>query len=56
MVKKTITTKKDFSYKNGECSLTFSLSIDNTSELKTFRSCLQEAMKDIDEILEGMNN
>ena len=47
---KTITEKKEFSYKNGICNLSFTLRVDNTSELKDFRSCLEAAMSDIDEL------
>lgn len=51
-----ITTKKDFSYTKETCSLNFTLNIDNSSELRDFRSCLIAATKDIDKILEGMKN
>lgn len=56
IIVKTITEKKEFSYKNGVCNLSFTLRVDNSSELKGFRSCLEEAMKNIDEILKGMKN
>ncbi len=53
---KIITAKKEFSYKNGVCNLSFTLRVDNSSELKDFRACLDTAIKDIDEILKGMKN
>mgnify|MGYP001582944172 CR=1 FL=1 len=53
---KTITEKKEFSYKNGPCSLAFTLRVDNTSELRDFRSCLEAAMSDIDDLLKGRKN
>lgn len=56
ILKKTIVTRKDFSYEHKGVSLKFNLPIDNSSELNKFRSCLSEAIKDIDEILKGMKN
>jgi hypothetical protein len=53
---KLIIDRKDFSYIKGPSSLKFNLRIDNSSELKPFKSCLEEAIKDIDEILKGMRN
>ena len=55
LVKSAILEKK-FSYTKGSCNLNFILRLDNSSELRDFLSCLQEAMRDIDEILEGMKN
>jgi len=34
----------------------FNLPIDTSSELTSFKSCLEEAIKDINEILKGMKN
>lgn len=53
---KLIIDRKDFSYSQKGVSLKFNLRVDNSSELKNFRSCLEEAIKDIDSILEGMKN
>lgn len=53
---KTLVSKKDFTYKKGDCSLSFTLQIDNSSELRDFRDCLVQATEDIDEILEEMKN
>lgn len=53
---KKIISRKEFSYKNGETNLSFILQIDNSSELKSFKKCLEEAIRDIDEILKGMKN
>jgi len=53
---KSITGRKDFSYSKKGVDLKFSLRTDNTSELKPFKSCLEAAVKDIEEILEGMKN
>ena len=53
---KSVVSKKDFSFRKGKCSLNFILRTDNTSELRDFRSCLKEAMNDIDEILKTMKN
>ncbi len=53
---KSIIGRKDFSYSKKGCNLRFNLRIDNSSELRPFKSCMEEAIKDIDEILEGMKN
>ena len=53
---KLIIDRKDFSYSQKGVSLKFNLRVDNSSELKNFRSCLEEAIKDIDEIVKGMRN
>jgi hypothetical protein len=53
---KTIITRKDFSYEQKGVNLKFNLPIDTSSELQSFKSCLEEAIKDIDKILEGMKN
>ncbi len=53
---KNIINRKEFSYNKDGCNLTFTLRIDNSSELKNFKVCLEEAIKDIDKILEGMKN
>ena len=50
-VKKDLTTKKDFKYTHGMCSLNFTLVIDNKNELSSFRKCLIEALKDVEEEL-----
>lgn len=53
---KKIISRKEFSYKNGETNLNFTLQIDNSLELKSFKKCLEEAIRDVDEILKGMKN
>lgn len=53
---KSLVTRKEFSYIKDKVELKFTLRIDNSSELRPFKECLQEAIKDIDEILEGMKN
>ena len=53
---KLIIDRKDFSYSQKGVSLKFNLRVDNSSELKNFRLCLEEAIKDIDEIVKGMRN
>lgn len=53
---KNIISKKEFSFSKGNCTLSFTLRVDNSSELKDFKSCLEEAIKDIEEILKGMKN
>ncbi len=53
---KSITARKDFSYTKKGCNLKFNLRVDNSSELRPFKICLEEAIKDIDEILKEMRN
>ncbi len=53
---KIITNNKDFSYSKKDVNLKFSLRVDNSSQLRPFRECLEEAIKDIDEILKGIKN
>ena len=53
---KSITDRKDFRYTQKGVELKFNLRVDNSSELRPFKSCLEEAIKDIDEILKGMRN
>lgn len=48
-VKSELTTKKDFRYTHGVCSLSFTLNMDNKDEFRSFRKCLIEALKDIEE-------
>lgn len=53
---KSIISRKEFSYSVKGVSLNFTLRLDNSSELKPFQALLQEALKDITGILEGMKN
>jgi hypothetical protein len=55
-VVKTIIDRKDFSYAHKGVSLKFALPVDDSSSLRPFKSCLEEAIKDIEEILGGMKN
>lgn len=55
-LEKNISTKKDFLYKKDDVSLTFSLNVDNSSQLRAFRQLLQEAVKDIEALLVLMKN
>jgi hypothetical protein len=53
---KLITTKKEFSYQKGLVSLNFTLKTDIKSELEDFRSCLDLAIQDIDNVLNEKRN
>ncbi len=55
-LQKTIIDRKQFSYTKKGCNLNFNLRVDNSSELKPFKECMEQAIKDIDEILKGMKN
>ena len=43
--------RKEFNYSKGACNLNFTLRTDVKTELKDFRECLLEGVKDIDECL-----
>ena len=51
-MQKVLATKRDFNYVKDGITLGFTLNIDNEKELKNFRECLVEAIKDIDETIE----
>ena len=53
---KNLVTRKEFSYSYKGVSLSFSLRVDNSSELKHFKTLLEESTKDIEEILRGIKN
>lgn len=48
--------RKEYSYSKNGVKLSFTLRIDNSSELRPFKDCLQEAVIDLTEQLEGMKN
>ena len=53
---KSIVSRKEFSYSKKGVELKFNLRTDNSSELKPFKECMEEAIKDIDNIVKGMAN
>lgn len=53
---KTHVQKKDFSYTKGNVQLSFTLRVDNSSELRPFRDLLAEALKDVDEVVATLKN
>lgn len=56
ILQKSLVTKQDFSYSKEGTNLAFTLRTDNSSELRNFKSLLEEGIKDIDIILERMKN
>lgn len=59
--KKELMTKssridKNFKYQKNEVTLDFTLRIDNSSQLRDFKECLEAAIVDIDELVSGMKN
>jgi hypothetical protein len=48
--------RREFTYTNKECSLSFKLRTDRSDELRHFRALLLKAIEEIDEILEPMKN
>jgi hypothetical protein len=53
---KNISSNKTFSYSKGSCSLNFNLQVNNSSELKDFKSLMEQGICDINDILKGMVN
>lgn len=56
IIQKTFVQRQEFTYQKNSATLKFNLRVDNSSELRDFRECMIEAVKDIDEILKGMKN
>lgn len=56
LLQKTVIERKEFSYQKDTASLRFTLRVDNSSEIRDFRECMLEAIKDMDETLKGMKN
>jgi soluble cytochrome b562 len=56
ILQKAFIERKEFSYRKDSAQLNFTLRTDNSSELRDFRECLAEAIKDIDEIIKEMKN
>jgi hypothetical protein len=53
---KSFVPRRFFTYNKSGLPLNFNLRVDNSSELKPFKAILEEAVKDIDEILKGLKN
>jgi hypothetical protein len=51
IVVRNLVTRREFKYSKNNCNLNFTLDIDKKDEIKDFRQCLVEAMKDMDELL-----
>lgn len=52
----TKTKKKTYTYQKDNVSLSFTLSVDTSSELRKFLRLLEEAVKDLTEDINSMNN
>lgn len=48
--------KKEFSYSKGNLSLNFTLSMENSSGLRTFLALLNEAQADVEKAISEMKN
>lgn len=55
-LQKNITTTKSFSYIKDDTNLSFSLNVDNSSQVRKFKSLLEEAIRDLDQELNNMKN
>ena len=49
-------TRKEFKYSKDGVSLSFSLRVDNSSELRPFRECLEKALVDVINQISEMKN
>lgn len=56
VLQKSMGMKKSFHYAKGDVTLDFTLTVENSSQLRRFLACLIEAQKDIEETLKGMKN
>lgn len=52
ILEKRLVTKREFSYRQKNVALNFTLNIDNAAEASSFLKCLKEAIKDVEEIAE----
>jgi hypothetical protein len=48
--------RREFTYTNKECSLSFKLRTDRSDELRHFKAILLQALEEIDKILAPMKN
>lgn len=55
-LKKTTVQRSDFSYQQGDVTLNFNLRVDTSSELRVFKTLLDEASKDLGYLIAGMKN
>lgn len=56
LITKNIINRKEFNYSKKGVNLSFTLRIDNSSELRPFKECMEEAVKDLDEIIKSLKN
>ena len=55
-MEKSSVTKRDFDYRLNGVTLAFTLRIDNSSELRSFKTCMEQAIVDLDEIIKTLKN
>lgn len=56
ILQKSTELKKSFHYGKGTVNLDFTLSMENSKQLREFLSCLSAAKEDIENILKEMKN
>lgn len=56
LVKKEIINRKEFFYSKEGVKLNFTLNVNNSLEIKPFKECLEEAIRDLSEIIKDMKN
>lgn len=56
LIVKQLTKRQEFNYSKKGVQLNFTLRIDNSSELRPFKECMEEAVKDLDEIIKSLKN
>lgn len=56
VLEKSLSTKREFSYRQKKVDLKFTLNIDSSSEAQSFLICLKEAIKDVEKIIGKESN
>jgi len=53
---RTQKTTRRFEYQNEIANLGFTLCVDNSQEPRAFKTLLEQALSDVNELIEGMKN
>lgn len=56
VITQEIKTTKTFTYTEGDVTLSFSLTIDDTTQIKKFKQLLEVAIKDVSEVIEWLED
>lgn len=56
LITKSIVSRQEFIYSKKGVKLSFTLRTDNSSELRPFKECMEEAIIDLEKIIKGLKN